>query len=82
MSFGLLLVTTNTMRAPEIINDRFNGYLCEPENPLSLARALIKAKETNWDNKSIESWVNENFSWDKCAKQLISEFNKYKDNSN
>ena len=70
MACGIPVVATRVGGLPEIIVEGFNGYLCEPEDPESLAEAIIKAKNTNWNRKAIANWVRDNFSWDKWAKKM------------
>lgn len=64
MACGLPVVCTEVGGMPEFIIEGFNGYLCEPESPESLAEAIIKAKNTDWDHLKIAEWVCKNFSWD------------------
>lgn len=63
MACGLPVVCTNVGGMSEFIIEGFNGYLCDPEDPVSLAEILIKAKNTQWNHEAIANWVKGNFSW-------------------
>lgn len=69
MACGKPVVATKNGGSEEIIiNDKL-GILVEPKNPEELARAILRALETIWDEKYIQNYVSQ-FTWDNIAKEV------------
>jgi glycosyltransferase involved in cell wall biosynthesis len=70
MASGKPVVATRNGGSEEIIiNDRL-GILVESKDPDGLAQAIMRALETEWDEKYIREYA-EQFTWDNNAKQTM-----------
>ena len=78
MSQGLPCIATNISGIPEIISNRENGVMVEPENPEQLSNALSELIRSPDLRKRLGEagyqTVSENFSLDKNIQQLINRF--------
>jgi len=67
---GKPFVGTRVGGVPGIIIDDKLGILVEPGDPEDLARAILQALETKWDEEYIREYA-EQFTWENIAKQVI-----------
>jgi glycosyltransferase involved in cell wall biosynthesis len=47
MALGVPVISTNISGIPELIEHGMNGYLCDPDDPVSLSQAILTYLETN-----------------------------------
>jgi len=74
IGFGKPIIATSVGSIPEIIQNGVTGLLVKPEDPESLAKALMKLLTDDKLRNSIENNVvklRECFTWDKIAKYII-----------
>lgn len=79
MASGIPVVASNYGGIPDVIKDGENGLLIPPNDPDSLAKALIKLLKN--DNKREKMGINgknkaKNYSWTKIAKKTNELYNK------
>ncbi len=70
MACGVPIVATNVGGIPELVNDSKLGILVAPENSRSLADALIKAFDRQWDYDAIARHGSQ-FTWAENAQKLF-----------
>ncbi|HVP36425.1 MAG TPA: glycosyltransferase family 4 protein [Terriglobales bacterium] len=80
MLLGKPVIGTNAGGTPEVIADEMTGLLVPPEDPPSLARAMLELlndeKKMKIFSEKGRDWVLENFSLEKRAKRLVELYRK------
>ena len=77
MGCGLPVVSSDVGDMDEIIISGFNGLLFKSESSTDLAEKLTLAANINWEKKEISNWVENRFSWNSWASQIIEKYNDY-----
>jgi len=70
MACGRPVVACGVGGLKDIIIDGFNGFLTKPDDPISFANGLKRAREHIWDYKKISYWTKNNYGWEKSVNQL------------
>lgn len=73
LACGVPVVTTRVGGNAEVIRDGENGFLVPLDDRDGLARALLRAVETEWDREGISRQARRQ-SWDHTADQVLEEF--------
>ncbi len=80
MALGVPVVATDVGGVPEIIIDKETGYLVPPEDPRTLAEALLYVgRHTEQNRKVAESalrFVNDNLTFDRQNQKLAAVYRK------
>jgi len=75
LACGKPFVGTKVGGIPEIITNNKLGILVEPRDPEELARAILKALETEWDAKYIREYAQQ-FTWEMVAERIVKVYEK------
>jgi glycosyltransferase involved in cell wall biosynthesis len=75
MAIGLPVVSSKVGGMQQVIEDGFNGFLCDTESPTDLAEKIKIAAATEWNRERISEWVSLNYGWDKWAANVINIYN-------
>ena len=67
---GKPFVGTTVGGIPEVIINEKLGILVEPKDIDGLAKAIVRALETDWDRKYISNYAKQ-FTWDKIAEKIM-----------
>ena len=70
MACGRPVVACAVGGLKDIINDGFNGFLTNPEDPLDFADGLTRAINHTWNYKKIADWTKRNYGWKKSIDEL------------
>jgi teichuronic acid biosynthesis glycosyltransferase TuaC len=70
MACGKPVVGTKVGGIPEAVSNDKVGILCEPQNPKSIADAIIFAINKNWIAKEISDYAKQ-YSWDTLGHQIF-----------
>ena len=70
MACGRPVVACAVGGLKDIINDGFNGFLTNPEDPLDFADGLTRAINHTWNYKKIADWTKSNYGWKKSIDEL------------
>jgi glycosyltransferase involved in cell wall biosynthesis len=74
MAAGVPVVATRSGAIPEIVRDQQTGFLVSKNDPRALAEGILKLlHDDNLREKmgqAAQSWVHENFIWDKTAEKM------------
>lgn len=57
----------------DVVIDGFNGYLCEPGSPESLASHIDRAIGHEWGYQAIADWTLQNYGWEKSIQGLLDQ---------
>ena len=68
-NFGMPILATSVGHFPETIEDGFNGYLAEPDNPASMAEVMRKSIEAPIRSEDVFATSKE-MSWDNYASSI------------
>ena len=71
LAAGVPPVATAVGGIPEIVRDGENGILVQELNASTLADAMQKALEKDWDNAALRHSVSE-YTWENCAQGFLS----------
>lgn len=73
MATSLPLVGTRVGGIPDLIEDGYNGYLCNPSDPSDLANALERLIGADYRQmgRNSRTKVEEHFSWNVIAKKTL-----------
>ena len=76
MSSSLPMVGTRTGGIPDIIQDGYNGYLCEKANEQDLAQKIdnLLAKDYKKMGDNSKKLVKERFDWSKIANETVKAY--------
>ena len=77
MGCGLPVVSSNVGDMDEIIIDGFNGLLFKCESPEDLADKLTLASKIDWKKNAISKWVENRYSWNNWATQILEKHCSY-----
>ena len=81
MALGLPVVSTNVGGIPELMRDNETGFLVEKGNAEELIEKLSLLINDEQKRKIMgeagRKFVEENFSWDKIAKQFLDILNHH-----
>ena len=70
LACGKPFVGTTVGGIPEVIINEKLGILVEPKDIDGLAKAIVRALETDWDRKYISNYAKQ-FTWDKIAEKIM-----------
>jgi len=70
MACGRPVVACAVGGLKDIINDGFNGFLTNPEDPVDFADGLTRAINHTWNYKEIADWTKSNYGWKKSIDEL------------
>jgi glycosyltransferase involved in cell wall biosynthesis len=77
---GKPFVGTKVGGIPEIIINAKLGFLVEPTDVDGMAKAILRALDTNWDNEYILDYARQ-FTWNRIAERLLEVYNEVIRNS-
>lgn len=75
MACGKPVVATFNGGSEEVILNEKLGLLVEPKDATGLAKAILKALDTEWDKEYILSYA-EQYSWDAIIRKIIKVYNE------
>ena len=80
-NYNLPVIASNIDGFAERVEDGKNGFLFEPRNAESLAKAILKAVELGQDGygkmkENLRKYVEDNFSLEAVAPKYVEFFNK------
>ena len=71
MACGTPVISTNAGGVPSIICDSKYGLMAEPGDVSDLIRCITEAYGTKWDERIIRKYVENTYSQEAVAKQLL-----------
>ena len=78
MSTGLPVVATNVGGNPDVISSGINGFLVSPQEPLEMAKIVLKLIEDfklrNEIGRKARKTIEDYFSWDKVTNKIIKQY--------
>ena len=69
-NFGLPILATDVGHFPETVIPGFNGYLAQPDNPVSMAEVMVQSIESPIPSENVYSTSAE-MSWDNYASVVL-----------
>jgi glycosyltransferase involved in cell wall biosynthesis len=73
MTAGIPVIATPVGGIPDFLTEEETGIFCEPNNPESIVRAIMRLEDTELRNRIIsnaQAIVHSTYSWDLVAKAM------------
>ncbi len=78
MACGLPVVASDAGGIPEKITEGRNGFIVQKENIDEFVQKISDAAITKWDRSWIAENVRKNYSWEKWASEMMSQYDEVK----